>query len=487
MTGLLLTALRAMPRRRIAVSMLPRRLKLAQAVEELEQRFGDGGNYRPPPQPDVLGLWKRLDAADIACNYGTLTDKDWRDSPWCLWLKIGDAMPLAQRAVFARHHGRWIEARNRKSDYRRLVQAWLLHFNLESPPRFAATLILNACEQWPEWLWAKRHTAYELFDVKQGPTLLAERVLDDERPVSEVLQEYGLGEWLQTGGYATATFFSLLCNLPERLRANVSEICAQRWIERVIAWALRSETELRFPGLRKQLAEALLLPWVSREPAAAVEKQLTAFLVTSPMLGDPRRHKNKWDGIKPEAIAVLQRWLDRETLNAFVRIIKEATKDDATAKNHWRERQAFWMAYHEAGHISNVWIALGREAEALAYRHTNLKGQFGRLTKQCLPNHSVLLLQIHNLLIADWSHVGSCRIWGDSSARQLNFKLYEDEYWGEDLRTICDIRDIRPLKDVRDARNYSKGKPHNDGWQRVIHDYIRNQTGIRIAQSKYSP
>lgn len=470
MTGFLLAALSVVPRRRMTRSALPKQSKLAQAVVELEQRFGDGGNYKLPPQPDVLGLWKRLDAAETAHDYEAITDKDWRDSPWCVWLKVGDATTLAQRPSFARRYGRWIEARNRKPDYRRLVQAWLLHFNLESPPRSAATLILRACEQWPEWLWAQRHATYDLFDVKQGPPLLAERVLDDERSVSEVLQEHGLGEWLQTGGYANAAFAALLKDLPRRLRTSVSAARTQQWIERVITWSLRNEKELRFPTLNKALAESLLLPWVSSEPTAAVEKKLTAFLVTPPMLGDPRLHRARWNGIKPEASSVLERWLNRETLNAFIRIIKEATKGDAVAKDHWQERRAFWMAYQDAEHIEKVWIALGPEAESIAHKHTNLNGQFGRLTKQRSMNHSVLLLRIGGLLIADWSHNGSCRIWRARSPNPPNFELYESEYWGEELRVTCDM-----------PAPHEIGKRHNGDWQRVIHDFIYDETGITVS------
>lgn len=431
---------------------------------ELELKFGDGGNYKPPPQPDVMTLWKKCVVAEEARDYSALSDRDWRNAPWCLWLKVGDVIPLVQRTSFTRAYGQWIQSRQFKGDYRLLVQAWLMYFSRSNPPRSSATLIIHACNQWPDWLWTKRHVLHQIFDVKHGPSLLAHRVLSEPELVWDVLRDHGLGEWLQTGGFSEAAFAELLTDLPRRLRTSVSEARTQQLIERTITWAQSQAGDLRFPELSAAIAEALLLPWINTNPPPAIEKQLVIFLIAPSVMGDPRFQKTKWQGVKPEASSVLERWLNRETLNAFVRIIREATKHDPVAKDHWRARRAFWMAYHDAGHISKVWIALGRDAEDIARRHTNLQGQFGKLTKNPIANHSVLMLQIGSLLVTDWSHNGSCRIWTNTAAQRLKFKMYEPEYWGTELRTRANLE-----------------KAHQGDWQRVVHQFIYDETGILVS------
>lgn len=465
MTGHLLATLSAKPRSQLAVSAIRARPLIAEAAVQVESVVGDGISGRPPRQPDLPALWRRLDAAERSGNYSALTSRDWRDSPWCFWRVEGQAIPLSKRPTFAASYGRWIEQRQRKGDYRRLVQAWLLHFNRESPPKPAATLITNACRAWPEWLWAQRHANYEMFDVEKGPSNVAGHVLNEARPVRQVLRELGIGEWLQAGGYAEAAFAAVLDELPRRLRLSVSEARGQELVQRMLEWAGSSGGDLQFPKLRAAIAESLLLPWIQSAPPKPIERTITAFLLK--VFRDPRMEPTRWNGVRESAVNVLKRWLTGATLEAFVRLIERVAEE-----GHWKYRKAFWMAYYRTGHVLDAWVVLGPEAERLSRGIDALKGQSSELKKPPLSNHSVLLLRIGNLVIADWSHNGKCRIWREGD-RQAPL-LYRRGYEASDLRVGAKF----------EITHHSSS---TGGWQGKIHDQIRDLTGIRLPSSSYRP
>lgn len=341
----------------------------------------------------------------------------------------------------------------------------MLHFNCENPPRSAAALIIKACTVWPEWLWAQRHAAHDVFDVQNGPANLAGQVLDDTRPVREVLREHGLGEWLQTGGYAEAAFAAVLVDVPRRLRLSVSEARSLDLIRRTLEWGESSSGDMQFPSLRVPVAEAFLLPWLQAAPPKAVERTITAFLLKT--FGDPRMQRTRWNGVNESATNVFKRWLTGETLEAFVRVIERVAERD-----HWKYRKAFWMAYYRAGHVLDAWVVLGPEAKIISRQFADLKGHSSELIRPQLSNHSVLLLRIGNLVVADWSHNGKCRMWreGDLYAPML----YRTRYEASDLRAATDF----------EVTHHSSS---TGGWQLKIHDHIRDLTGIRLSFSSYMP
>jgi hypothetical protein len=465
MTAHLLAAILVRRPQHVMASALRVRPLVAESANRIELLFGDGLNARPPQLPDNAALWKRLDAADRSGDHSAINDRDWRDSPWCGWQTEGSAIPLFRRPKFARHYCRWIKGRRRQGDYRRLVQGWLLNFDRENPSPFAATLIVPACTLWPDWLWARRHASLELFDADNGPANLASQVLDDLRPVREVLRERGLGDWLQTGGYAEAAFAAALGDLPRRLQMSVDEARGLDLVRRILDWAESSAGDLQFPGLRKQLVEALLIPWQQAAPPKAVERTITSFLLKT--CGDPRMQRARWNGVDETATNVFKRWLTGATLEAFVRVIERVAE-----KDHWKYRKAFWMGYYRAGHILDAWVALGPDAERIARQIDDLRGQSSRLVGQCQSNHCVLLLRIGNLVVADWSHNGKCRVWRD---RQRHAPLlYRKQYDAGDLRVGADIEVVH--------QQASAG-----GWQRKIHDHICDLTGIRLSPSSYMP
>lgn len=466
MTALLRTVLISSPRSLLSASALRSNPLMAKAAHATERLFGDGIRGKPPVQPDLSALWKRLDAAERSNDFSALTDKEWRDSPWCFWRVEGNDPALVKRPAFTRAYGQWLEARQRKGDYRRLVQAWLLHFNRDDPPRSAATLITRACAVWPEWLWAQRHATHDVFNVDKGPANIASLVLDSAEPARDSLRDLGFGEWLQAGGYVEAVFAAALSDLSGRLRLSVSEARSQELVKRALEWAASSgAADIQFPALRASVAESLLMPWVQSPPPKSIERTITAFLLKT--FGDPRMQRTRWNGVSKSAVDVFKRWLTGATLEAFVRVIERVAE-----KDHWKYRKAFWMAYYRAGYVLDAWVALGPEAKLLSRQIEELRGQSSELIKPPSSNHSVLLLRIGSLIVADWSHNGKCRIWREG-----------DRYAPTLYRAKYDAADLRAASDFEVAHHSSA----YGGWQLKIHDHIRDLTGIRLPTSSYTP
>ncbi len=149
------------------------------------------------------------------------------------------------------------------------------------------------------------------------------------------------------------------------------------------------------------------------------------------IFGDPRLKgaNDVWLDCHDEALTI-KRYLSRQSLEDFFKIIQETAKDE-----HWRERQKFWQTYHDKDLIDEVWVILGAEAKAVADNFFNREFNAAVLS-QAQPNQSVLLMRFrsraYELTVAEWSHDGACHIWQDSDTDAP--KLYEMRYKATELR-----------------------------------------------------
>ena len=113
-----------------------------------------------------------------------------------------------------------------------------------------------------------------------------------------------------------------------------------------------------------------------------------------------------------------------QTIQYFFKMLGHSGID-----KHSVYRERFWRKYLDAGFISQSWLILAPGAEKTATKELNLKPwQYGRLhkTRRVDTHHMVLLMRLDHLLIAEWSHIGKCRIWYQSNlnAPSLFRKLY---------------------------------------------------------------
>src|SRR5262249_40798007 len=124
-------------------------------------------------------------------------------------------------------------------------------------------------------------------------------------------------------------------------------------------------------------------------------------------------------------------WLSIEYLDLFIKIIEDTAED-----RQFKPRKAFWLKYFERNLVSDVTLILASDAGRIARKtRTKLDNaeymQWAALGSS-LPNQSVLLMRIGDLIIAEWSHSGAMRFW---NARAKNSPRFHDkEYVGSMLR-----------------------------------------------------
>ena len=154
-----------------------------------------------------------------------------------------------------------------------------------------------------------------------------------------------------------------------------------------------------FSAQRANLANALLLPFSQRDPSEDIHRRVQNYLLE--ILGDPRIDKAAWIGTDEAAIDVMIRWLAQATLEQFLKVV-----DRVAARQQWDYRRSFWGAYIERRVVTNSWVAFGSEGAQVARQLA--KGTTDKMLLRFATldgagaNQAVLLLQIGELVVADW-------------------------------------------------------------------------------------
>lgn len=305
--------------------------------------------------------------------------------------------------------------------------------------------------------WQQRVEEFHLLSV-EGPGLLAERLVSQPARQRETLAAAGIGEDLRRSGFMAATERALC----ERLRARLAQGDFEELNGRLALFTL--DGALTLPHQAPDVADALLLPFVRTMPPDEVRTRIQRFLLAH--LKDPRVYPTGWLRV-PESRQVMLRWLVGDSLERFFQLISRW----ATMPEHWTYRKAFWSAYHTRGAIGEAWVVLGDNARLEASRKWRDDAlAFGRLSGGGDVNHCVLLLKIGDLLIAEWSHNGKCRIWrlGSRSCPPM----YKPEY------------ERQLLQNSPDGEQTHYGNL-NYTWQHELASTIRRETGISVMQSEY--
>lgn len=383
-----------------------------------------------------------------------------RQLPWVTMIAVKDGPALASGKPFA---AAMIAEFGRKPRATRIV-AVLRAFLQSYPEDWASFETLRAgleglLGSGPARLsgWRERAREFRLLQ-REGPRHLARILLDRETSALETLREAGLGEELEGGRFCELTYACALELVSHTIEMRTASI---RDLQRLFEFSV-DEHRLRFPQLRRALAQSLLEPFASREAAPWEQAAIQPFLIR--YLGDPRLTLAGWQGVSKKAQDTIFGWLVGATLESFFEVI-DRTADEGM----WVYRHVFWLAYHKHRYIRGAWVALGTQAQAILRRSRLARS--GRLSGAA-PNQSVLIMQIGSLTLVEWSHSGKCRAWvGNNSKKPL---LYRDDYVGFNLRQNSDFEVIH--------HSSESGR-----WQGILARYIADQTGIKMTPAEYMP
>lgn len=449
---------------------LPPAPAVAKAARELAAR----------PRFDAMAEMEELDRAALLGRllqvkaqggWSSLGPRELRLAPRVFWDQLPTGGVLGEDTALLTRYLEQVDRGRGRAALRALAREYLRRFDPGLAGKAVIGRALLARRSALATPWNEAGIAARLFDPEDGGRMLGLELFDDPRSPLEALDRYGLGGPRSGAGIVAGAFAAALGALRERLERSSDAVA----LERVLAWSTGEDGKLRYARHRTDLAEALLLPWTGQDPDDALRKRIEGFLLER--FQDPRLSHKVWQGVDDGAKAVLLRWLAKASLEAFLRVF------DKHAKPHqWPYRRAFWTAYADRGHVKNAQVVFARtlaaEARELARRTKDAAlGHFAQLRQPPQPDHAVLLLEIGDLVVADWSHDGTLRIWRrhDPAAPRLD----RGEYGPDELRRSPKTKSP---SDYFETRHWPQGS-----WQQNAHGFIAKHTKIWLDFDEYMP
>lgn len=412
---------------------------------------------------DLKDLRERLSLVKASGNWDAISKREWRYVADCL--SSGESALIDDSGFLDEYLRRLKEQRSRRG-ISRLIRYYLRHFDPRHPGiNKIAVYLREAVMQW-KWHWAEQRKTLDLFNVSEAPGKLVGYIMESQEPVSAAMEAIGLDGSLYGARIVGHSYLTAAHRLKKELANNPNKSLPA--IKRFATWGLVNN---RFAfesttGAIAGMADALLLPWVDRQPPEDSQAFIEAHLLS--LLRDLRIDRSRWMGVDEEAKRVMRRWLTKASLEQFLDVV------DRTAQSHmWAARRKFWFAYYENKFMLEAWVAFAANGASLARklaaeRDNPAIRNFGTLNRGAgvVRDHAVLIMQIGELVVADWSHNGKCHIWlpGNEDSPQL----YKRSYDREEL-----------------INGSSWDKKHLGAWQSDVHDYIKRNTGIRMMTRDY--
>lgn len=396
----------------------------------------------------------RILKAFVDNRFDALSTADIRRIPWALW---GGAMPLSDHPDLVAAYAAALRRARRTSWYSTLRQAYFQSYDPKLAQAEKVLELLREGQAIPKWRWAEPSERFRLFDLP----VMSERFLSSfskAEPAEETLDKAGFQLGLESSKYV-GFVFQVVCG-----RTDCREPDNERWL-----WEFCQEDgSLRYREHAQALVDAFLGPWEKLQPAAGRRSMLIERLIT--LLGDPRVNRARWEGITDARVQQFIGLLTRDSIEMFLDIVGDNALD-----HQWRYRRAFWMSYLNAGVITDAWVLFGPRAyedARRALRETKVTSRYARLDRPSSKDHSVLLLKLGDLTIAEFSHMGRVWIWPPKDAKKAP-RLYRSTYTVPDV-TGADIHFVHAGSETF-------------RWQTNVAEAIRKYTNIKSLPSDWKP
>jgi hypothetical protein len=422
------------------------------------------------PSQENLGLISRRIHAALAAGEA-LSRKDLRHAPWCIF---------ATKTPLADHPDRLalLLARMAEVEYHRLYQR-LAHayLNFFEPSRTGLSTVGAFLTRHVERLrspWVEAHRALDIFAPDTGPEKVASIALAAARTPDDILADAGIGNAASHVGFREHAYrmgFATLENGGNR---------DPMWrLEIVKKWAFPEARVVRFDSLRTSAVRAAVDPWKDTDPDSVTKDAFLEPVLS--LLGDPRTKPARWNGCE-KAEKIVRRWLTEQSLRQFCDVVDRVAKPE-----HWTYRRAFWEGLYNKRYPSDIeeaWVVFESSGASAARRQFGKDISFGQFAggTGIQSGHSVLLLKVGTLTVAEWSHSSPCSIW-DERHDERGPRLYKQAYDAGELKkpyigsTSGDNLEKQGVFWHRGSDNYA--------WQDRIARFLRQRRNIIISRADY--
>jgi hypothetical protein len=337
---------------------------------------------------------------------------------------------------------------SKHSFWPKMFRAWLLHYDTSSKIGQSVRKSLSANKSSLGDRLIDIDSTFNVLSSKPKLYEIAGLVLD-EKISREELHEINFSmDGVSGGAFSNALLlgFAKYCmNKPltdSQLKVLIEILCPQGSIhESVREFALVS------------------LIYGSRESSRESAGYLKAKDLIDNNYHDPRVNVRNWpkisdhlggDKTRDHCINTVKQWHIFQSITLFFKLIEEVV--EGTEHDHqFPQRREFWIDYFNKGLVTEAWVILGTKgnSEALRYQQSG-DSDFAKLIWAKLSSakndQCVLLMQIGNAKVVEWSHSGACRVWrnDDPNAPSMLRKRYD----GGDLRaTVADEKRDRIVHD----------------------------------------
>ncbi|PLW77682.1 EH signature domain-containing protein [Cohaesibacter celericrescens] len=404
-----------------------------------------------------------------------LTTKQLRQAPWCFWETkpaLADYPDILQRIL------NLILSLGKRRLFKTLATVYLNQFqkNRQGLGVVSQALQSGVVKFGSPWLELQENFA--LYDIENGPVRIAQLALQQKLSVPEIMRDLDLSALSAQSGFSEAVTHSILKRLSEDRK--IGHLSRLKLVKR---YALSSDGKQLFPAMDADIAEALIRPFLARHKTPDDDTKDPFLDTLIKLFEDPRLNPGRWEKM-PEIKSEIIAWLTKQSLRQFLDIVDRITTK-TSEKRMWKYRRAFWEAVYENGLIRGAWVVFAEDGARETQRIFGNEVKFGRFRKgggrQAQSSHAVLLLQIGQGVVSDWSHNGKVNIWSsaeDSSAP----KLYNSWYDADEVRYYVGRSD---LLSSRDYLVKTHSSPDTYSWQKVVAKRIFEMTNKRLHQWEY--
>ena len=327
----------------------------------------------------------------------------------------------------------------RKSFWRRLLNSWLLEYNISSA---VAPLVIKSLNE------NKSLLPENLKDVCEKYPILSNRPSFKDMAIALISGKMPLEDqktliFSSPGVITSKLAQAVLIECVSYLRSNKATDEQLLVFKKLIAPNKHIDQSVKLFAMI-----GLILGVTERSSEEALFKEISAVIEVN--FEDPITKKSTWPSVpdtlggnktRQQCLDTVQSWRVFRSITFFFDIIQQVVNSEND--HHFPIRREFWLNYFNRGDINDAWVILGTRAqEKIISLRSRQSDEFKSLHWAKLSggpsDQCALLMKVGDITVMEFSHSGSVRIWGAADHQCFPVpRLHQPRYDASELRADC--------------------------------------------------